>query len=108
MATGTTRYRQEDRMALDTQNWKGYFATMPNPISVREHHTANSSLLTSFLRHIVTRRSLTPKLKRGLQGTDPRLPKSVRCGPSPPGDPHRGPGILGPFVPQTPDRLLQP
>src|SRR5712691_7550761 len=29
MATGTTRYRQEYRMSLDTQNWKGYFATMP-------------------------------------------------------------------------------
>src|SRR5215471_6074308 len=30
MATGTTRYCQEYRMSLDTQNWKGYFATMPN------------------------------------------------------------------------------
>src|SRR5688572_27398993 len=30
MATGTTRDRQEYRMSLDTQNWKGYFATMPN------------------------------------------------------------------------------
>src|SRR6266581_8341454 len=32
MATGTTRYRQEYRMSLDTQNWKGYFATMPKKV----------------------------------------------------------------------------
>ena len=28
MATGTTRYCQEYSRSLDTQNWKGYFATM--------------------------------------------------------------------------------
>src|SRR2546430_17270538 len=33
MATGTTRYRPEYRMPLDTQNWKGYFATMPTALA---------------------------------------------------------------------------
>src|SRR5215813_10377896 len=88
MATGTTRYRQEYRMSLDTQNWKGYFATMPKDHAVVREDTGAAVVrldirwgaprrlvhltVPGFERYFrVPMRRVLPEFPQGTLGNDP-------------------------------------
>src|SRR5438034_10975833 len=82
MATGTTRYRPEYRMSLDTQNWKGYLATMTECHSTYDECVGAASVAPCGVQ---TRRTVYARFLRRWPGrAKPRgllVPRPLRRGP---------------------------